>query len=296
LPTIRSRPDGGTTEISRYWNQHTVLSSSIATADESLQYLEWRFDEYPLFREFSGLWGEHDGEVILDYGCGPGNDVTGFLVHTDAAKVIGADVSKAALALVQERVSLHRIDPSRVDLVLVADTDPGTGLPDDSVDYVQSIGALQHASDPLAILRELRRVARPGREGRIMVYNRDSVWLHLYVAYVKMVLEGRYAGMSVDEAFGKTTDGEDCPRADAYTPAQMSLLFNGAGFDSEFLGGYPSKLELELLREHRELAIADERLAEDHRAFLAELSFDSDGYPLWRGKHAGVGAMYKIWS
>ena len=47
------------------------------------------FDDYPLFREFAHPWGDHDGEVVLDYGCGPGNDVTGFLLHTKAKRVIG---------------------------------------------------------------------------------------------------------------------------------------------------------------------------------------------------------------
>jgi hypothetical protein len=28
----------------------------------------------------------------LDYGCGPGNDVVGFLLHTNAKQVIGMDV------------------------------------------------------------------------------------------------------------------------------------------------------------------------------------------------------------
>lgn len=62
------------------------------------------------------LWGEHSNQVVLDYGCGPGNDVTGFLVHSDAKQVIGADVSRKALDLAARRLALHQIDLHRVNL------------------------------------------------------------------------------------------------------------------------------------------------------------------------------------
>ena len=60
------------TAVDRYWTGHTVNSRPFATAKASADYLEWRFAEYPLFRELSGLWGDHAGETVLDYGCGPG--------------------------------------------------------------------------------------------------------------------------------------------------------------------------------------------------------------------------------
>ena len=54
----------------------------------------------------SGLYGQHDGQAILDYGCGPGNDVIGFAtqVHrlTEAPrrgvpeKAVGADDETAS--------------------------------------------------------------------------------------------------------------------------------------------------------------------------------------------------------
>ncbi len=127
-----------------------------------------------------------------------------------------------------------------------------------------------------------------------MVYNRDSLWLHLYTAYEIMILQGRYGDLTVEEAFEHTTDGPDCPIARCYAADDFIALCAEAGFDAEFLGGYPSRHELELLDRYGDEAIADERLDERHRSFLRELERDGDGYPMWRGKHAGVGGSYVL--
>ena len=89
---------GQTEGVAAYWEDHTVPQLAVWTERGSLRQLEKRFAQYPLFREFSGLWGSHDGERLLDYGCGPGNDLTGFALFTGAEKIIGVDVSREALA------------------------------------------------------------------------------------------------------------------------------------------------------------------------------------------------------
>lgn len=291
---FRGADGDGRSEVDRYWSRHTVNSKPFKSAEESIAYLEWRFDQYPLYREFMDLWGEHDGQTLLDFGCGPGNDVTGFLLYTGASRVIGIDVSPKALGLARRRLDLHGVDPDRFELLLSSDASPTVPLEDESVDYFQSSGVLHHTSEPEALLRELYRVLRPGGEGRVMVYNYDSVWLHLYTAYVKMELQGSFAGLSVREAFGRNTDGERCPIARCYTPAEFGALCERAGFSWEFVGGYPARYELELLEQHGEAAVDSPELAEEHRTFLRELERDELGYPVFRGKHAGVGGVYRL--
>ena len=284
----------GRRKVDRYWSRHLVRQEPFSSAQESLDYLEWRFDQYPLFREFSGLWGDHDGQVVLDYGCGPGNDVVGFLVHTGADRVIGVDVSATALAAARERIALHEVPENRFELVRVSDSDPHIPLADGSVDYINCQGVLQHTSDPGSILKELHRVLKPGGEARVMVYNRDSVWLHLYTAYMVQILEGSYSELPAEQAFEKTTDGPDCPIARCWRGDDFVALCREAGFEARFLGGYLSRHELEQLGEHREQAIGDERLAAEHREFLRELEPDENGVPTWRGSHAGVGGSYVL--
>ena len=280
--------------VDRYWTRHLVRSDDFKDAAESARYLEWRFDEYPLFREFSGLWGDHDGEVLLDYGCGPGNDVVGFLIHTGAAEVIGVDVSPRALEMAERRIALHDVDPARYRLLRVSDAEHTIPLQSASVDFFQSQGVLHHTTDAEAILRELHRVLRPGGEGRIMVYNRASVWFHLFAAYEVQIVDGLYSELSTEDAFQHTTDGPDCPIALCFAPEDFVALCGRAGFDAEFLGGYLSRHELETLERSRDAAIADQRLGAEHRDFLRELEADGDGHPLWRGKHAGVGGTYVL--
>ncbi len=127
---------------------------------------------------------------------------------------------------------------------------------------------LHHTSDPEAILRELHRVLRPGGRGVIMVYNRDSLWFHLYTAYEKMIVEDAFPGLDVHEAFRRNTDGPECPISRSYPPAEFAALCEAAGFDVEFVGGYLSKNELRALEQSWAKAIADARLGTEHRDFL----------------------------
>ena len=293
-PEVRHSANGDRTDVDRYWTEHTVAAKKFVRTRDSEAFLEWRFDQYPLFREFTGLWGEHDGEVILDYGCGPGNDLTGFALYTNATKIIGFDVSPRALELARDRLALHRVPPERVELIEGSDSTVGIPLADESVDFLQSQGVLHHTSDPEAILSELYRVLRPGGRGLIMVYNRASLWFHLYTAYEKMIVEDAFTGLDVHEAFRRNTDGPECPISRSFPPAEWVALCEAAGFAAEFVGGYPSKNELRALEQSWARAITDPRLDAEHRDFLRALTFDFAGRPMYQGAHAGIGGTYHL--
>jgi SAM-dependent methyltransferase len=289
-----SSVEGAPTEVDRYWTGHTVNSTPFLTAGQSLAYLEWRFAEYPLFREFSGLYSSHDGEVVVDYGCGPGNDLTGFAVHSNARKIIGIDVSRTALELARARLALHHVPHTRLELIQIPDSTTAIPLADGVADYLQAQGVLQHTSEPAALLREFHRVVRPGCRVVLMVYNADSVWRHLYVAYDKMIVEGRFADLDLDEAFRRCTDGEDCPISRSWHADEFIAMCDGAGFDAEYLGGYLSRHELERLDSSWARALSDPRLGDEQREFLRGLSFDRWGYPMRSGFHAGIGGTYRL--
>jgi SAM-dependent methyltransferase len=289
MPSV-ARP----TQVEEYWSRHTVNSTPFEAEADSLRYLEWRFDRYPLFRELMDLWGSHDGETILDYGCGPGDDVTGFLLHTRAQRVLGVDVSDKALELTASRLALHGIAPERYALQRVSDAQSALPLDNDSIDYVHCGGVIQHTTAPELVLRELARVLHPGGRGRIMVYNRDSLYFHLYTAYQRRIVQGLFAGLTPDEAFARNTDGPDCPVSRAFRPAEFCDLATGTGFSVEYLGGYFADLELDLWRAARADAIEDPRLGDEHRDFLRRVEDDADGYPRFNGRYAGVGGVYAV--
>jgi ubiquinone/menaquinone biosynthesis C-methylase UbiE len=291
FPRFRKQ-DG--TPVDRYWSGHTVRSDRFRSAQESLDYLEHRFDLYPLFREFMGLWGDHSGETVLDYGCGPGNDLVGFAVYAKPQHVIGVDVSHKALRLAASRLELHGVEPDRVELLQVSDSSTTLPVADGRVDYVHCAGVLHHTSDPVAIMREFRRVLSDGGRGCVMVYNRDSVWLHLYTAYIRMIAQGDFAGLTIEEAFTRNTDGPECPIARCYRPDEFSSLAGEAGFTATYRGGYLSRDELGWLAEHRDAALESPALAEEHKRFLRELEADAEGLPMYGGFHAGIGGVYEL--
>lgn len=47
---------------------------------------------------------------MLDYGCGPGNDLVGFGVYSKPARLIGMDVSVSSLDEAKHRLALHGIE------------------------------------------------------------------------------------------------------------------------------------------------------------------------------------------
>jgi ubiquinone/menaquinone biosynthesis C-methylase UbiE len=278
-----------------FWEHHTVNSNPFQSAEESLKYLEWRAEEYPLFHEHMRLWGEHDQETILDYGCGPGNDLVGFLAHTTAKRVIGIDISAKALELAAQRLALHHFDLNRFKLIRINDSMPYIPLRENSIDYIYCEGVLHHVSFPLNILHEFQRVLKPGGRGNIMVYNRNSLWFHLYTVYEKMILTDTFPGLSMEDAFSRNTDGIDCPISRCYRADEFIDLCRQSGFEVEFVGGYFNRtVELCDLEKRVQNALQDERLPDECRLFLSNLIYDNNGYPNFKGKHAGVGGIYTL--
>jgi ubiquinone/menaquinone biosynthesis C-methylase UbiE len=292
-PPIRSQDTSDATDVEAYWNEHTVNSTPFRTARDSARYLDRRARQYPLFREYMDIPGAHAGESVLDYGCGPGDDLVEFALGSSAARVTGADASRTALRLAAARLSLHAEAAGRVELVHVPEGEVAVPLDDASVDYVHSGGVIHHTSDPGTVLRELRRVVRPAGRGRIMVYNRHSVWFQLFVPYILQLRAGKDAGLTVEDAFQRTTDGEDCPISRAYAPDTFVGMCRDAGFDATFVGGYFHRFELRWMR-HARRALADDRLPAEHREFISALERDDRGRPMYRGRHAGIGGCYAV--
>lgn len=293
-PDIVVADQSGSTEVDQYWNRHTLHERQFSSAAASEKYLRWRNAQYPLFEEFMDLYGDHSGEVLLDYGCGPGDDVTGFLLWSKVAKVIAMDVSGKALGQLRHRIALHEFDLSRVELIRITDSQGKIPLAAESVDWIQCGGVLHHTTHPQQIVEEFKRVMKPGAQGRLMLYNRDSVMYHVWIAYAQLIVNNAFPGLTADQAFTKSTDGPDCPVSDAWAPQRVLDMIAAAGLRGTFRGGYISVLELDWLKQYGQAAVADERLAEEHRKFISELELDERGYPMWHGKYAGIGGVYTI--
>lgn len=221
----------------------------------------------------------------------PYPDLVGFGAYSQPKRLIGMDISPTSLGEARPRLALHGIQAEFLRLEPMTNRLP---LDCESIDYVHSSGALHHTPDPGAVLREFHWILVPGGHARIMVYNRESLWLHLHVAYQKQVLEGAYAGLLLLDAFSKTTDGEDCPISRAYAPIEFVGLCRQAGFTEEYLGTVISMHEAELSQELRYEAVQSRALPSESRRFLLELDLDSHGFSMYRETYAGEDACYRL--
>jgi SAM-dependent methyltransferase len=280
---------GGNSNESYWTGRNVTHHQTFATPQESLDWFDWRNDQYIGYIELMPVAGQDD-KVVLDYGCGPGNDLVGFGHFSRPRRLIGADISPSSLAEAQLRLAVHGIP---ANLIKIDENGNRLALEDGSVDYLHSSGVVHHARDPQAVLKEFRRVLKPTGRCRIMVYHYPSVWVHLYVAYLRQIVEARDEGTDIRAAFATSTDGEHCPIARVYKPTEFAALAASSGFHCRFLGAAISLHEMKVL-EHRFSAIEHPRLAAEHRKFLLGLTFDARGLPWHDGHLAGVDGCYEL--
>jgi SAM-dependent methyltransferase len=96
------------------------------------------------------------GLDLLDVGCGPGTITTGLAARVAPGTVVGID--RSAEVVDQARTSAELFSNVRFEVGDVYTL----GYPDDSFDVVHAHQVLQHLSDPVAALREMDRVCKPG--------------------------------------------------------------------------------------------------------------------------------------
>lgn len=97
------------------------------------------------------------GQRLLDVGCGPGTITVDLAERVAPGEVVAIDlvpeVLDGARRLAAERGASVRFQPGDVYALDFADG---------AFDVVHAHQVLQHLTDPVAALREMRRVARPG--------------------------------------------------------------------------------------------------------------------------------------
>jgi SAM-dependent methyltransferase len=273
-----------------YWTRHNVtMHRRFGSVEESLRELQYRNQAYPGYIDLLPVSGKDD-LTVLDYGCGPGHDLVGFVYYSRPKRLVGVDISASSLAEAEHRLHLHG---ARAELIQLAEGTYDLPFEASSFDYIHSSGVLMCIDDPPRLLREFRRILKPGGELRLMVYNYDSIWLHLYVAYVVQLENGLYADLPPRIAFTRTTDGEDCPINAVWRPEEMLALGRDAGFEPVFLGAAMSLWEMHTLP-RRHLACLDPRLPDESREFLLGLRLDPQGQPWHREHRAGIDGCFQF--
>ena len=132
------------------------------------------------------------GTDLLDIGCGPGTITLDLAGRVAPARVVGVD--NAPEALDAARTNAARCGDTTT--VFAAGDVYALRFPDDTFDVVHAHQVLQHLTDPVAALREMRRVCRPG--GLVAARDADyaamtwhpaspdlDAWLALYEAVAR---------------------------------------------------------------------------------------------------------------
>ena len=152
-----SDTSGGSAGAARYTHGHgaAVLSAhSRRGAEDSAAYL---------------LPHLNAGMDLLDVGCGPATITADLADRVTPGRVVGLDAASGALEAARATLA-ERDLPARVELtdgdVMSLPFDDGT------FDVAHAHQVLQHLSDPVGALAEMRRVTRPG--GIVAV--RDAVY------------------------------------------------------------------------------------------------------------------------
>jgi ubiquinone/menaquinone biosynthesis C-methylase UbiE len=104
---------------------------------------------------------------VLDVGIGPGTITIDLAGRLPAGSVVGVDFASAAVAATQELANARSVR----NLQLFVGDVYRLGFGDASFDVVHAHQLLQHLADPVAALRELRRVCVPG--GLVAVRDAD---------------------------------------------------------------------------------------------------------------------------
>ena len=95
------------------------------------------------------------GQSLLDLGCGPGTITAEFADRVAPGRVVGVDASAEVIARAASEFQ-------RDNLEFLVGSAYALPFDDDTFDVVHTHQVLQHVADPVAVLREMRRVAKPG--------------------------------------------------------------------------------------------------------------------------------------
>lgn len=131
------------------WNEQMVekydIESYYSESNPVIRYVEKRRVSLVL-----KLLSPQENEKIFEVGCGAGHVLQGVSV----GQLYGIDLSERMLSLARKRlgdkVELKKCNAGKID------------YPDDFFDKIICTEVLEHTLDPIAVLREIKRVARAG--------------------------------------------------------------------------------------------------------------------------------------
>lgn len=98
------------------------------------------------------------GICLLDVGCGPGTLTADLAARIAPGRVTAVELTAEVLEFARAEAA----DRQQANITFAVSNVQSLGFPDGTFDIVHAHQVLQHVTDPVAALREMRRVCRPG--------------------------------------------------------------------------------------------------------------------------------------
>jgi SAM-dependent methyltransferase len=158
-----------------------------------------------LLQRFLAFAGVRPGAVVLEVGCG-----TGVVLRQLAARVgprgrvVGLDPSRAFLAAAAR---IRREHPAGRRIGLKHGDGAHLPFPDGKFDATLAVTVLLHVADPLAVVKEMARVTRPG--GVVAIQDQDFGTVAL--THPERALTERILGGVVNHLYEEPWSGRRLP-------------------------------------------------------------------------------------
>jgi len=135
-----------------------------------------------IHRYFPEIWysienwfSDRSGGALLEIGCGRG--VFTNAIVQDLWKVTSLDPSKYSLQRAKERVK-----KTGKPVTFAHAMPENVPFEPDQFDAITCINFLEFSADPLQVLKEARRVLKPGGKGIVVAFRKNSFWALPWVA------------------------------------------------------------------------------------------------------------------
>jgi ubiquinone/menaquinone biosynthesis C-methylase UbiE len=193
------------------------------------KYMPWRNVPFEAIIPFDEL---RDKDV-LEIGVGQGTHAQ--LLAPRCKSFTGIDLTSHAAMMTSRRLRLSNLPANVAQMDAEA-----MAFADNSFDYIWSWGVIHHSADTRQVLKDMRRVLRPGGRCTVMIYYRS--WWHFYLCgFLRRAFKNQFRERrSLHHAAQVATDGAI---ARYYTPSTWRSVTRGL-FAVESVQIYGLKAEI----------------------------------------------------